>query len=198
MQNEFIKIMALSILREIAECMQKSTFFSLMCDECTDSSNREQLVLCIRWLDHGNVKPQEDVIGMYQIDDISAHTIVSVIRDMLVRMNFSLSRCRGQCYDGAANMKGGNTGVAKQLLDEEPRALYTHCYWHALNLAVGDAVKHYKVVKDALDTTYEVSKLVKYSPKRDTALQTLKESLAADTPGFRTLCPTRWTVRQTL
>ena len=27
MQNEFIKIMALSILREIAECIQKSTFF---------------------------------------------------------------------------------------------------------------------------------------------------------------------------
>ena len=109
-------------------------------------------------------------------------------------MNFSLSRCRRQCYDGAANKKGGNTGVAKQLLDEEPRALYTHCYGHALNLAVGDAVKHCKVMKDALDTTYEVSKLVKYSPKRDTALQKLKESLAPDTPGFRTLCPTRWTV----
>ena len=54
-----------------------------------------------------------------------------------MRMNFSLSRCRGQCYDGAANMKGGNTGVAKQLLDEEHRALYTHCNGHALNLAVG-------------------------------------------------------------
>ena len=128
MQNELIKIMELSILREIAECIQKSTFFSIMCDKCTDSSNREQLVLCIRWIDHGNLEPQEDVIGMYQIDDISAHTIVSVIRDTLVRINFSLSRCRGQCYDGAANMKGGNTGVAKQLLDEEPRALYTHCY----------------------------------------------------------------------
>ena len=50
-------------------------------------------------------------------------------------------------------------------------------------------------MKDALDTTDEVSKLVKYSPRRDTALQKLKESLALDTPGFRTLCPTRWTVR---
>ena len=67
-------------------------------------------------------------------------------------------------------MKGGNTGVAKQLLQEESRALYTHCYGHALNLAVGDAVKHCKVMKDALDTTYEVPKLVKYSPKRNTAL----------------------------
>ena len=85
--------MTLSILREIAECIEKSTFFSIMCDGCTDLSNREQLVLCIRWIDRGNLEPQEHVIGMYQIDDISAHTIVSVIRDMLVRMNFSMSRC---------------------------------------------------------------------------------------------------------
>ena len=129
-QNELMKIMALSMLREIAACIQKSTFFSIMCDECIDSSNREQLVLCIQWIDHDKLDPQEDVIGLYQIDDISAHTIVSVIRDMLMRMNLSLSRCRGQCYDGAANLKGGNTGVAKQLSDEEPRALYTHCYGH--------------------------------------------------------------------
>ena len=127
MQNEFIKIMALSILREIAECIQKSTFFSIVCDKCTDSSNREQLVLCICWIDHDNLEPQ-DVIGMYQIDDISAHTIVSVIRDMLVRMNLLLSRCGGQCYNGAANMKSGKTGAAKQMLYEEPRALHTHCY----------------------------------------------------------------------
>ena len=96
MQNEFIKIMALSILREIAECIQKSTFFSIMCDECTDSSNREQLILCIRWIDHGNLEPQEDVIGMYQIDDISAHTIVSVIRDMLLRINVAQQQEQNQ------------------------------------------------------------------------------------------------------
>ena len=160
MQNEFIKFMALSILREIAECIQKSTFFSVMCDECTDSSNREQLV-CTRLM-------------------TSQHIPLSVLSEiyMLVRMNFSLSRCRGQCYDGAANMKGGNTGVAKQLLDEEPRALYTHCYGHALNLAVEDAGKTLQSDEGCTGHHYEVSKLVKYSPKRDTALQKLKESLA--------------------
>ena len=64
-----------------------------------------------------------------------------------------------------------------------------------MNLAVGNAVKHCKVMKDALETTYEVLMLAKYSSKRNTALQKLKESLAPDTPGFRTLCPTSWTVR---
>lgn len=38
-------------------------------------------------------------------------------------------------------------------------------------------------------------KLVKYSPRRDTILEQLKREMAPDTPGFRVLCPARWTVR---
>ena len=110
-------------------------------------------------------------------------------------MNVSMSKCRGQCYDGASNMSGAKKGVAKQLMADEPRALFLHCHGHALNLAAGDAIKQCTVGQDALDTTSEVSKLVKYSPKRDTMLEKLKEKLAPDSPGFRVLCPTRWTVR---
>ena len=35
-------------------------------------------------------------------------------------------------------MSGAKKGVAKMLRDEEPRAIFTHCYSHALNLAVSD------------------------------------------------------------
>ena len=38
-------------------------------------------------------------------------------------------------------MTGVRNGVAKQLTDEESQAIFTHCYGHALNLAVGDTVK---------------------------------------------------------
>ena len=31
--------------------------------------------------------------------------------------------------------------MAKKILDEEPRAIYTHCYGHALSLACSDAIK---------------------------------------------------------
>ena len=87
-----------------------------------------------------------------------------------------------------------------QISDKEARAVYTHCYGHAKNLAVGDTVKQSKVMRDALDTTYGMSKLVMkrdslFEPKRDSLFEKLKQELAPDTPGFRTLCPTRWTVR---
>ena len=50
-------------------------------------------------------------------------------------------------------------------------------------------------MKSAFDVVAEVSKLIKKSPKRDAAFERLKADLATDTPGFRVLCPTRWTVR---
>ena len=62
-------------------------------------------------------------------------------------------------------------------------------------LAVGDSVKNSKLLKDALEITFEVSELVKYSPKRDVMFENLKTKLAPDTPGFRVLCPTHWTIR---
>ncbi|XP_053395723.1 zinc finger MYM-type protein 1-like [Mercenaria mercenaria] len=98
-------------------------------------------------------------------------------------------------YDGASNMSGAKKGVATQLSSREPRAVYTHCYGHALNLAVGDTVKRSKVMRDALDTVNEMSKLIKYSPKRDSKLEEIKQEMSPETPGFRVLCPTRWTVR---
>ena len=103
-------------------------------------------------------------------------------KDTLLRMNLSLSKCSGQCYDGASVMSGVRNGVAKQLTDEEPRAVFVHCYEHALNLAVGDTIKKVKVLKDVLDVVFEISKLSKYYPKRDTLFEKLKESLSPDTP----------------
>lgn len=65
----------------------------------------------------------------------------------------------------------------------------------SLNLACNDSFKHSKVMKDALKTTHEITKLVKYSPHRETVFEMLKKQLEQDSPGIRILCPTRWTVR---
>ena len=90
---------------------------------------------------------------------------------------------------------GRRKGVAKQILTEEPRALHTHCYGHALNFACQDMIRDVKHVKDALDVTFQLSKLLKYSAKQTVEHQRLKHELAPEQSGFRTLCPTRWTVR---
>ena len=44
--------MSLSVLRSIASSVQGAYYFSVMADECVDVSNHEQLVICLRWVDH--------------------------------------------------------------------------------------------------------------------------------------------------
>ena len=149
-------------------CQQKHLlqwFFSILADECTDASNKEQLVVCIKWVDE-LLQDHENVIGVYNVGTIDAKTLTDALEDVLLRAGLKIHNCRGQCYDGAANMSGSKTGVQSHFLQREPQALFTHCYGHSLNLAVGDALKNNKVCRDALDVAFEVSKLIRFSPKQ--------------------------------
>ena len=196
MQNEMLKVMALKVLREIAAEIQSAECYAIMVDETSDVSNKEQLVFCVRWVDC-NLVAREEFIGLHSLDVTDAKTIAGVIKDILIRMNVSLSRCRGQCYDGCSTMKGEKKGVAKRIKDIEKKALFTHCYTHSLNLAVGDAIKFSNIIKEALDTTHEITKLIKKSPKRDAKLESLKTEMevADETDQSPVETVTRWTVR---
>ena len=103
-----------------------------MVDETTDISNKEQLVVCIRWVDK-SLQPHEEFIGLYHIESTQSSTLIATIHDVLQRMNISITKFRGQCYDGASSMSGHQSGVAAVLQSEEPRAVFTHCYGHALS-----------------------------------------------------------------
>ena len=128
-------------------------------------------------------------IGLYSVPAINAAMLTTIIKDSL---NLSINKIRGQCYDGASNMAGAKKGVAKQIMDIERRALFTHCYGHTLNLACSDAVKGCKVLMSALETTREITKLIKISPQRKAIFQEVKKDVPAEieTP-IRLLCPTR-------
>ena len=123
--------MAHQVLRDIVKDVGFN-FFSLIADEYTDISNQEQLTLCLRWVDD-HLEAHEDFLGFYNIPNIQSNTIVLVIKDALVRLQLSLSYCRGQCYDGASNMLGNRSGVAKHIQECQPKAHPTHCHGHSLS-----------------------------------------------------------------
>lgn len=75
-----------------------------MVDEVTDSSNREQVAIRLRWIDSMLMKTSSDYTNL--VESIGAYVIVAV----LLRLNLSFANCGGQCYDGAANMAGIRTG----------------------------------------------------------------------------------------
>ena len=48
--------MLAKILEEISSSIQKANFYTVIADESTDASNKEQVVIVIRWLDKGFCK----------------------------------------------------------------------------------------------------------------------------------------------
>ena len=146
-QNEFLQVMSLNILRNMARDIRNSNIFSIMADETADVSKIEQLVFCIRWVDN-NLEAHEELIGLHPIPNTEADTLVNVIKDILLRLNLRIADARGQCYDGAASMAGKKSGVSVQFKSQNPKMLYTHCYGHALNLAVKDACTKVEILKE--------------------------------------------------
>ena len=107
-QNEVLHIMALNWY--FMRCHQKHLlqwfFFSILADECTDASNKEQLVVCIRWVDE-LLQDHENVIGVYNVGTIDAKTLTDALEDVFVWAGLKIHNCRGQCYDHLSCMTTG-------------------------------------------------------------------------------------------
>ena len=62
---------------------------------------------------------------------------------------------------------------------------------HSLNLAMCDTMKKCNLVREVMDVTYKISKLVKFSSKRNAIFNKWMEELSTDTPVFTIFFPTR-------
>ena len=83
--------MAPGMMRQISANIQNATFFTIMTDEVADVSNKEQLVICIRWVDDCFVI-HEDFIGMHPLERTNAGQVVAILKNALLRINFNIQR----------------------------------------------------------------------------------------------------------
>ena len=113
------------------------------------------------------------------------------MKDVLLRCSLSITQCRGQAYDGASNMSGIRNGAQALFKQEEPNALYVHCLAHSLNLYVQDVSKMCKLLRNTLDFIYYLVQLIKFTPKRLTLFENIKNDVTLNTgqnlPSLRTL-----------
>ena len=84
MQNDLLKVMALKVLRSVAACLRDSPFFTIMSDETTDVSNREQVTIILRWVDN-DFGVHEEFVGLYEVPSIGSDVLVAIIKDTLLR-----------------------------------------------------------------------------------------------------------------
>ena len=166
--NELLELLGLAALRRVLNRIKECNgpaWFSIIADEATDVNQTEQVNLSILW-DNDAYEVHEDPVGLIRVPDTKAETRFKVIKDVLVQCNLPLSLCRGQAYDGTANMQGRRTGVATRIRAEEPAVIPVHCCAHSLNLSLQDAAHQLVCVRDALDLSRGVINMINLSLKR--------------------------------
>jgi hypothetical protein len=102
----------------------------------------------------------ERLLGVENVVDTKSASLKRSLDPMFVKHNLSMSRLRGQGYDGASNMRGELNGLKKLVLDVNPHAFYVHCFAHQLQLVVVAVVKGVLAVGDFFGHTNKIVTMV--------------------------------------
>ena len=163
-QNQIISCCRVYISDEVIAEIKLSKFFSIICDEATDSANKKQLSSIIRFVDaHGQIR--EEFLEFAHIKDCSAEGVASSIIKTLEEHGLEVKDARGQGYDGCSTMAGAKGGVAAIIKGLNPKALYFWCSGHRLNLVVADTCK-IKSVTNMMDSVRKCSQVFEFSSKK--------------------------------
>ena len=107
--------------------------FSILADESADISDKEQLALCLRYVNKKGAI-NERFLGIVHVANTTSLTLKNAIESLLMEYSLSFSRVRGQGYDGASNIQGSINGLKSLIEDENKSAHYVHCFAHQLQL----------------------------------------------------------------
>lgn len=195
MQNEIIDICAKLIQRKIVKQANDSGAFSILADETLDVSGKEQLSLCVRFVDPEN-NIHEDFLTFLSITDTTAEAITSVILNQCESLGLNMNYVVGQGYDGVNTMSGQFNGVQAKIKELYPKALYVHCSSHKLNLVLSASLNGI-LIRNCLGTVNETCNLFR---KNAYAGDDLKKNIKKHVPVSKktrllAVCETRFIER---
>ena len=113
-----------------------------------------------------------EFVALLKLNRVRAVDTADALVKCLENLGLSLSELRGQGYDGTSTMSGHKSGVEARIREKQPKAVYTHCASHSLNLVI---VKSCSVpeIRNCIDSIKSTTIWVKYSPKREALLKAI-------------------------
>ena len=162
-----------------------------------------------------DLEVSEHFVGLYNTKDATADTLTGLLVNTLEDISkgsLNLKNCRARSYEGGANMKGHLTGVQTRVRGIQPKAIFSYCSGHMLNLVLKDAAEKVDVLATAIEFAHALGNFCKDSVKRKLRFQNtpINAELFDELVGeddetqttsrrgatIRPLCPTRWVMRQ--
>ncbi|CAJ2657333.1 zinc finger MYM-type protein 1-like [Trifolium pratense] len=179
-QKDFVRVAASETTKAILDD-QGDSLFAIMIDESRDISVKEQMVVVLRYV---NKKGQviERFLGMVHVSDTSASSLKLALESLLAKHKLSLSRIRGQGYDGESNMRGEYNGLKSLILKENCSAFYIHYFAHQLQFALVALAKKHSEIASFFNQVATLSNVVGASAKhrdilRESQIEKVDEAL---------------------
>ena len=145
-QKDIVNAVAYKTTNAIIEDLD-SGFFSILVNESRDISINKKMAVVLCYVNKKGIVI-ERFLGIVRVADTSALSLKATIEFLFCKYALSLSRLRGQGYDGASNMQGEFNGLKTLILKENKSAFYVHCFAHQLQLTlVAIANKHTDIVE---------------------------------------------------
>ena len=195
-QNQIIDILGDYIRQKIFSVVERAQFLTIIADEVTDCSNKEQLSLVLRFVDRESNQIREDLVTFVECDTgVTGRNLADKMLNFLRSQGVDLTKMRGQAYDGAGSMAGKTNGAAALISREYPLALYLHCASHCLNLAVVKSLDETNVhnMMGIVDKVWIFSARPKRQRKLEEAIESTQPE--AKVQKLKDLCRTRWIQR---
>lgn len=193
-QNELVKICGDIIQEKILTRIKRARYFSILVDETQDISRKQQLALCVRYMDSIKEVIREDFLCFVIVTDVTALGLSNTVISTLNKFDLDLGSLVGQGYDGAAVMSGQYKGVRTLISEKYPRAKFVHCSAHTLNLVIAHSCD-IPIIRNCIGTVKSVINFFRTSSLRTDVLDGIIKN-KVDSKRHKTLlglCETRWT-----
>lgn len=187
-QNEFIQCLGEHVRRTIIADIKKAKYYGILFDSTPDESKTDQMSQIIRYVHIENdiVEVRESFLGFILMSGKTAEDMSKDIQEQLEKDGLDISLCRAQGYDNAASMSGIHGGVQRKIRQVNPKALFSPCSNHSLNLC---GVHAFSCVPSSVTCFGTVEKLYSFFSASTKRWELLNEKTEKK---LKRLSDTRW------
>ncbi|GBP52466.1 Zinc finger MYM-type protein 1 [Eumeta japonica] len=111
----YITICGILIKEKLVDNIRATSAFSILVNESTDISGKEQLAIGLPYYETKEKNVKEEFMGFVELEKTNAQTIAVEINRFINTVNIDANKCVGKGYDGCATMAGNDCGVQKIL-----------------------------------------------------------------------------------